>query len=126
MSFLYLLVILFYCIFYFIYIYIYVCDFFILVNLMPNLIPNFIKKIEFESNFKVVELEFKLEPCDIDWKRRLVWGFLSLKDTSIFSLSSLYTNLRIIISRRRLLGSLPFGFSRIKMLVLLFCALSIF
>ena len=28
---------------------------------MPNLIPNFIKKIEFESNFKVVELE----PCDI-------------------------------------------------------------
>ena len=28
---------------------------------MPNLIPNFIKKIEFESNFKVIELE----PCDI-------------------------------------------------------------
>ena len=34
---------------------------------MPNLIPNFIKKIEFESNFKVVELEFELEPCDIGY-----------------------------------------------------------
>ena len=40
---------------------------FILANLMPNLIPNFIKKIEFESNFKVVELKFELEPCDIDY-----------------------------------------------------------
>ena len=39
--------------------------FFILPNLMPNLIPNFIKKIEFESNFKVVKLEFEFEPCDI-------------------------------------------------------------
>ena len=41
--------------------------FFILANLMPNLIPNFIKKIEFKSNFKVVELEFELEPCDIGY-----------------------------------------------------------
>ena len=32
---------------------------------MPNLIPNFIKKIEFESNFKVIELEFEPKPCDI-------------------------------------------------------------
>ena len=39
--------------------------FFILANLLPNLIPNFIKKIEFELNFKVLELEFELEPCDI-------------------------------------------------------------
>ena len=33
---------------------------------MSNLISNFIKKIEFEPNFKVVELEFEPEPCDID------------------------------------------------------------
>ena len=33
---------------------------------MLNLISNFIKKIEFEPNFKVVELEFEPEPCDID------------------------------------------------------------
>ena len=33
---------------------------------MSNLIPNLIKKIEFEPNFKIVEHEFKPEPCDID------------------------------------------------------------
>ena len=33
---------------------------------MSNLISNFIKKIEFEPNFKVVELEFEPKPCDID------------------------------------------------------------
>ena len=52
--------------------------FFILANLMPNLIPNFIKKIEFESNFKVVELEFELEPCDIGNIYRLVLFFHDL------------------------------------------------
>ena len=45
-------------------------EFFILANLMPNLIPNFIKKIEFESNFKVVELE----PCDIGSNHRVHEG----------------------------------------------------
>ena len=46
--------------------------FFILANLMLNLIPNFIKKIEFKSNFKVVELEFELEPCDIAVHRNIL------------------------------------------------------
>ena len=33
---------------------------------MLNLISNLIKKIEFETNFKVVEFEFEPNPCDID------------------------------------------------------------
>ena len=43
---------------------------------MPNLIPNFIKKIEFESNFKVVELEFELEPCDIGYHDPFILNFV--------------------------------------------------
>ena len=56
---------------------------------MPNLIPNFIKKIEFESNFKVVELEFELEPCDIAsicidlYNRYEVWTYFQKIDIEI-------------------------------------------
>ena len=54
-------------------------------------------------------------------------GFLSLESFSIFSLSSsLYSDLRIIIYKRRVMGFLAFGFPTWKILVLVFCAFLIF
>ena len=44
---------------------------------MSNLIPNFIKKIEFEPNFKVIELGFEPEPCDIARGLGGFWGNIS-------------------------------------------------
>ena len=42
---------------------------------MPNLILNFIKKIEFELNFKVAELEFEPKPCDIGFNLAVFYIF---------------------------------------------------
>ena len=51
---------------------------------MLNLIPNFIKKIEFESNFKV----FELEPCDIGAIQKCVCVSNEEQTSSIYTLSS--------------------------------------